>query len=376
MRLASFLTTALTLDKIRALASAHAQLRDSLREAHEENADQRRKLEQVEPGSEDVGGPPPDARRVHPATRGPFCSLPLAAGRDIVQMVSRAAGTGLRRSRRSGAGPSTRTEDDRWLGIAEYGPLRLSAAPPRLVQQLRSHRRRERCDRGRQSDQCRHGLKPPGGHSQSHGQADPLSDQHPFPRGSPLHQSSLPGSHGHQRPRRPQGDGSEPEGPGEARRVIARPFSDVDLTGSRYSLQDMTFSGNLSFHHGEREVRVLDLGEGHSESDVVVHLPTERIVFCGDVFTNEMPPLPGEGHRKLGIDGQAARTVRPCQSKPSDDPAGHRHGSPTAAGTERAEVISPSLNPVVCRESPGPSTLISQGGRNTGRSSFEAQPLR
>lgn len=61
MRLASFLTTALTLDKIRALASAHAQLRDSLREAHEENAVLRRRLAPAEPGSENAGGPPPDA---------------------------------------------------------------------------------------------------------------------------------------------------------------------------------------------------------------------------------------------------------------------------------------------------------------------------
>jgi len=35
---------------------------------------------------------------------------------------------------------------------------------------------------------------------------------------------------------------------------------------------------------------------GHSESDVVVHLPAEKIVFCGDVFLNGMPQLPGRGH--------------------------------------------------------------------------------
>jgi hypothetical protein len=61
MRLVSFLTTALTLNKIRMLASAHVQLRNSLREAHEENADLRRKLEQAAPGREIGGGRPPDA---------------------------------------------------------------------------------------------------------------------------------------------------------------------------------------------------------------------------------------------------------------------------------------------------------------------------
>ena len=77
--------------------------------------------------------------------------------------------------------------------------------------------------------------------------------------------------------------------------LLAALFSDVDLRGGRYTLQDMTFSGSLTFHHGEREVRVLELGAGHSESDVVAHLPAERIVFCGDVFMNDLPPLPGEG---------------------------------------------------------------------------------
>ena len=78
--------------------------------------------------------------------------------------------------------------------------------------------------------------------------------------------------------------------------LFAELFSDVDLRGGRYTVQDMSFSGNLSFYQGKREVRVLELGVGHSESDVVVHLPGEKIVFCGDVFMNGMPPLPGEGH--------------------------------------------------------------------------------
>ncbi len=78
--------------------------------------------------------------------------------------------------------------------------------------------------------------------------------------------------------------------------LFARLFPDVDLRGGRYTPQDMSFSGSLTFYQGAREVRVLELGVGHSESDVVVHLSRERIVFCGDVFMNGLPPLPGEGH--------------------------------------------------------------------------------
>ena len=78
--------------------------------------------------------------------------------------------------------------------------------------------------------------------------------------------------------------------------LFATLFSDIDFRGGRYTLQDISFSGTLSFYQGEREIRVLELGVGHSESDVVVHLPGEKIVFCGDIFLNGMPPMPSEGH--------------------------------------------------------------------------------
>ena len=78
--------------------------------------------------------------------------------------------------------------------------------------------------------------------------------------------------------------------------LFARLFPDVDLTGGCYTPQDMSFSGSFTLYQGNREIRVLELGVGHSESDVVVHLPGEKIVFCGDIFMNGIPPLPGEGH--------------------------------------------------------------------------------
>ena len=78
--------------------------------------------------------------------------------------------------------------------------------------------------------------------------------------------------------------------------LFSRLFPDVDFTGGMYTLQDLSFSGTLCLYQGEREVRVLELGVGHSESDVVVHLPKEKIVFCGDIFMNGLTPLPGEGH--------------------------------------------------------------------------------
>ncbi len=83
---------------------------------------------------------------------------------------------------------------------------------------------------------------------------------------------------------------------GEHAALYGRSFPDIDFTGGRYTPQDVSFNGTLCLYQGEREVRLLELGPGHSESDVVVHLPREKTVFCGDVFVNGMTPLPGEGH--------------------------------------------------------------------------------
>ena len=83
--------------------------------------------------------------------------------------------------------------------------------------------------------------------------------------------------------------------------LFSKLFPEVDFAGGRYTLQEMTFSGSLSLYQGEREIRVLELGPGHSESDVVVHLPAEKIVFCGDIFMTDLPPLPSEGHVSLSI---------------------------------------------------------------------------
>ncbi len=88
--------------------------------------------------------------------------------------------------------------------------------------------------------------------------------------------------------------------------LIARLFPDVDLSGGRYTVQDASFSGSLTFHQGRRDVRLLELGTGHSESDVIVHLPQEKIVFCGDIFLNGLPPLPGEGNVTRTIANYAA----------------------------------------------------------------------
>jgi cyclase len=46
----------------------------------------------------------------------------------------------------------------------------------------------------------------------------------------------------------------------------------------------MTFTQTLTLHRGSREIRIMYLGRGHTDSDVIVYLPAERVVVTGDLL--------------------------------------------------------------------------------------------
>jgi cyclase len=50
------------------------------------------------------------------------------------------------------------------------------------------------------------------------------------------------------------------------------------------SPSNLTFGQGLTLWLGDREVRVLHLGRGHTAGDTVVYLPKERLVCTGDLF--------------------------------------------------------------------------------------------
>jgi len=52
----------------------------------------------------------------------------------------------------------------------------------------------------------------------------------------------------------------------------------------------MTVDDSLSIRDGGREVRLLYLGAGHTDGDLILFLPQEKIVFLGDLFFNASLP--------------------------------------------------------------------------------------
>jgi hypothetical protein len=55
------------------------------------------------------------------------------------------------------------------------------------------------------------------------------------------------------------------------------------------TLPSLTMNRSMSLHAGEREVRILYFGRGHTEGDVVVFLPKEKVLVTGDLLTNSIP---------------------------------------------------------------------------------------
>jgi glyoxylase-like metal-dependent hydrolase (beta-lactamase superfamily II) len=58
----------------------------------------------------------------------------------------------------------------------------------------------------------------------------------------------------------------------------------------------LTFRGELTLRLGELEVRILQLGRGHTKGDTVVWLPRERILFSGDLVEYDATPYTGDAY--------------------------------------------------------------------------------
>ncbi len=57
-----------------------------------------------------------------------------------------------------------------------------------------------------------------------------------------------------------------------------------EATVTRLRQPDLTFESRLTIHGAAREAQLLSWGGGHTPSDAVLYLPTERILFTGDLI--------------------------------------------------------------------------------------------
>ena len=58
----------------------------------------------------------------------------------------------------------------------------------------------------------------------------------------------------------------------------------------------LTFKGEMTLWLGKLEVKIMQLGRGHTKGDTVVWLPQERIMFSGDLVEYEATPYAGNAY--------------------------------------------------------------------------------
>ncbi|MCZ6659420.1 MAG: MBL fold metallo-hydrolase, partial [Gammaproteobacteria bacterium] len=63
-----------------------------------------------------------------------------------------------------------------------------------------------------------------------------------------------------------------------------RAYGEVELTPAT-----MTIEGRLVLHRGAREIQILFIGAGDTQSDLVVYLPGDRLVATGDMLVHPIP---------------------------------------------------------------------------------------
>ena len=73
-------------------------------------------------------------------------------------------------------------------------------------------------------------------------------------------------------------------------------FGENSLEGFDLTLPTKTFKDTLTLRAGGRTIELVYLGQGHTDGDIVVYLPIERILFGGDLFYKGRLPWLGDAY--------------------------------------------------------------------------------
>ena len=72
---------------------------------------------------------------------------------------------------------------------------------------------------------------------------------------------------------------------------LARIFSPFEFHGIRHTPPTETFDGELRLRVGAKEVVLFEVGPAHTRGDVLVWLPSERVLYTGDILFIKGTPI-------------------------------------------------------------------------------------
>ena len=77
-----------------------------------------------------------------------------------------------------------------------------------------------------------------------------------------------------------------------------RLFQNVESVPEGLTWPTMTFEGRMSIWLGKLEVQLIQLGRGHTKGDTVAWIPSEKILFSGDLVEFDATPYAGDAYFK------------------------------------------------------------------------------
>jgi len=75
-----------------------------------------------------------------------------------------------------------------------------------------------------------------------------------------------------------------------------RLFQNVESVPDGLTWPTMTFEGQMSVWLGKLEVQLIQLGRGHTKGDTVAWIPSEKILFSGDLVEFDATPYAGDAY--------------------------------------------------------------------------------
>jgi len=102
-----------------------------------------------------------------------------------------------------------------------------------------------------------------------------------------------------------------------------RCFGSFDFAGIELKLPSDTFSGELTMRVGGRELELIEVGPAHTRGDTLVHVPSQRVLFTGDIVF--------AGAHPIAWAGPVSNWIAACERIVALDPAAivPGHGPPS-----------------------------------------------
>lgn len=88
----------------------------------------------------------------------------------------------------------------------------------------------------------------------------------------------------------------------EAAPFFAEKFGAFEFGSVELTLPTRTFDRELDLQVGDKTVHLIEVGPAHTRGDMLVHVPSDRVVFTGDILFEEAHPIMWEGPIQNWID--------------------------------------------------------------------------